>query len=239
MILLNKHRAGNFTSSQVHRLMGQPAKAKTYIQECNFERQLGRPLGTEASTRPIAWGHLCEYRVFNDLLGTEYTLTSKATILHPEIECWAGSPEGLKGSNIVYDIKGLQLKAFCEIVEIIEKNDPELLKADFPDKYWQLVSNSCLLDVTHAELIVYCPYRSELDDIRKQCENLDDFDLQKQLYWIAGANDEEMAFIPDGGYYKNLNKILFEVPQSDKETLTNKILECEKLLIKRPIPQLA
>lgn len=230
MILLNKNRAGNFTSSQVHRLMGQPAKAKTYIKECNYERVLGRSLGTEVSTRPIAWGHLCEYRVFNDLLGTEYTLTSKATILHPTIKCWAGSPEGLKGSNTVYDIKGLQLKAFCEVVDIIEANDVQRLKDEFPEKFWQLVSNSCLLDVTHAELIVYCPYKSELDAIRKLTENLEDWDLQKQLYWVSTADDEELAYLPDGGYYKNLNHLTFEVPQSDKDALTEKILECEKLL---------
>lgn len=230
-MILNEYRVGNFTSSEVHRLMDTPAKAKTYIKECNMERRLGRSLDTEVSTRPIAWGHLCEHRVFNDLLGTEYTLTSKATILHPTIKCWAGSPEGLKGSNTVYDIKGLQLKAFCEVVDIMKFGDPEKLKEVKPDKFWQLVSNACLLDVAFAELIVYCPYKSELDAIRKLTENLDDWDLQKQLYWVSTASDEELAYLPDGGFYKNLNHFVFEVPQTDKDALSAKIQECEKLLI--------
>lgn len=230
-MILNQDRIGNITSSNCWKLFATPAKVKTYIKELNYERSLGRSLSTETSTRPMAWGKLNEIRVFNDLLDTEYTLTSKTTVLHPEIKCWAGSPEGLKGKNTVYDIKCPQLKSFCELVEIIEKQDTEFFKTECPEYYYQLVSNSILLNTSHAELIVYCPYQGELEPIRKLAANLDDWELQSQLYWLERSSDEELPYLPNNGNYTNLNKFLFEVPQADKDALTEKIQECEKLLI--------
>jgi len=232
----SKVRIGNFTSSGMGKLFATPAKIKTYIKELNFERKLGRSLTKEVSTRDIAWGHLCESFVFSNLLDESYTLTSSTSILHPTIKSWAGSPEGKKGETVVYDIKAFQLKKFCEIIETFETNDPEQLKEEFPSEFWQLVSNVILLSteekpIIQAELIVYCPYQSELDALRKFADELDDFELQKQLYWLAGASDEEMSYVIDGGNYSNINKFLFEVTEKDKKTLTDKILEYEKQLI--------
>jgi hypothetical protein len=96
-----KSRIGNFTSSEIVALMSNGkgsmfgAPAKTYIEECNMERRLGRSITTEINARAISWGKLVERRAF-DLLGIEYTLNSDETLTHPEIEFWAGSPDGFK-----------------------------------------------------------------------------------------------------------------------------------------------
>lgn len=93
--------------------------------------------------------------------------------------------------------------------------------------YWQLVSNSILNNTRYAELIVGVPYYSEMPKVKMLADGNPD------CYWIAMAGDDELPFLPDGGYYKNLNIIRFEVPKEDKEFLTNKVIEASKLLIDR------
>ena len=69
----NKNRAGNFTSSDIHKLTstgrgihGFGAPAITYIEEKNIERRMGVSIKQEAYSRPMAWGHLMEAWVFKD-----------------------------------------------------------------------------------------------------------------------------------------------------------------------------
>lgn len=222
----NKNRVGNFTSSQVYRLMGAPKPCATYIAECNLERKLSRSLGTEVFSKPTAWGKHCEKRVF-DLLDIDYTLCSQETILHPEISFWAGSPDGVR-KDAVIDIKcPYTLKSFCELVEIKSAED---LKADYPDYYWQLVSNAILTGKTIAELIVYAPYESELNTLRKMCEDVSPDEL-RNVYWINNSLDEELPFLIDGGTYKNVNVLRFDISTDDIEKLTETIKEKGKLLI--------
>jgi hypothetical protein len=225
MISTNKNRFGNFTSSQVSKLMGTPKPCKTYIQERNMERKLGRSLGKEVSSRPTSWGKLVEKRVF-DLLGIEYSFCSQETIDHPTIESWKGSPDGFKGDAVI-DIKCPQLKKFCELVEI---TTAEQLKEDEPAFYWQLVSNAVLLNKQFAELIVYVPYQSELDTIRIMCEDVD-VDQLRDVYWINNSSDEELPFLVEGGHYINLNVLRFEVSEVDKKALESTIIEKSKELI--------
>lgn len=224
----NQNRIGNITSSNCWKLFATPAKVKTYITELKYERRLGRPLSTEVEARPLTWGKLCESVAFN-LIGTEYTLNSHDTLCHPEIPQWTGTPDGQK-KDCVHDIKcPYTLKSFCELVEIIESGDPEKLKSDKPEYYWQLVSNSVLLGTTHAELIVYCPYFEDLGVIKHAAQNVQAQDLYK-YYWIGSANEEELPYIIKGGEYSDINKFMFEVPQSDKDLLVKKITETLKLI---------
>ena len=121
----NVQRVGNFTSSEIVALMssdksgkGFGAPALTYISETNMERLLGRSLTDEVSSRPMSWGTLLEERVF-DLLGLNYTYSSKVTDVHPEISYWAGSKDGTneEGEKAVIDIKcPITLKSFVGLV---------------------------------------------------------------------------------------------------------------------------
>lgn len=237
-ILNNEKRIGNFTSSEIWKLtlFGKGGnlfgeKATTYIKEKNFERKLGLSIGTESNAKPLTWGKHLEFRVF-DMLGAEYELTSQLTKVHPEFDCWAGSADCVKHGasriNTLPDIKcPFTRKSFCELLEC---NNGEDLKREFPEYYWQLVSNAVLNNCANAELIVYMPYQSELNDIRESTGGIDT--LQRNLLWINSAEDEELPYLKDGGLFKNINIIPIEVPLSDIEFLTNRVKHASKLLIK-------
>lgn len=227
--------------------LGVPAL--TYIEECNMERRLGRCLENEVDARPLSWGTLCEPVVF-DLLPTSYRICSKETIDHETIPYWKGSPDAEKydEGHTVVDFKCPQtLKSFCQLVDLWTLGGMDAIRFGYEDKskeinldkhkdgekfYWQIVSNGILTKAKHGELIVYCPYQRELDTIRNLAVN----SLESRFKWIAFANDEEMPFLNEGGYYKNLNVMRFEIPVVDKIALHERVVEAGKKLI--PSPQL-
>lgn len=233
-ITKNTLRIGNFTSSEIHRLTGS-GKSKdsfgkvfeTYVKEKNYERKLGRSLSTESGAKPLTWGKFCEFRAFN-LLGTEYILNSQETDLHPTIKFWSGSCDGIKSDGkTVIEIKcPFTLKAFCELIECETGED---VKTNFPEYYWQILSNAIIKGCDKAELIVYVPYLSELEEIREETGGIDT--LQKQFAWINFSENEELPYIVDGGYYKNINIIKFDINKDDVDFLTQRVIEAGKLLI--------
>lgn len=245
----NQPRIGAFTSSEIVALLSKDKSGKgfgkpalTYIQECNMERRLGRSLTDEVNAHPLIWGKLIEGRVF-DFLGLEYTLTSTDTITHPTIPFWAGSPDGGKYQpKTVIDIKcPITLKSFCQLVDAGLAGGIEQIREDHKDGdkyYWQLVSNAILTGSDRAELIVYMPYQSELADIRHLAAGVDAA-LMGKHYWIAMAMDDELPFLLDGGYYKNLNVFGFDVPEADKKLLTDCVLRAGEMLIDPSKPKKA
>jgi hypothetical protein len=246
----NKLRIGNFTSSEIVALTkkdkkgtGFGAPAITYIEETNMERRLGRSLTDEVNARPLIWGKLLEPRVFN-LLGLEYVLTSQDTSQHPTIPYWSGSKDGIKHDpgKTVMDIKcPMTLKSFCQLVQPLydgltgldAMNAVRENHKDGDKYYWQLVSNACIENTRFAELIVYMPYYSELADIRMMVQNIAGDQMAKH-YWIAMANEDELPFLLEDGYYKNINIIRFEVPESDKKLLTELVKKGGEMLINEP-----
>jgi len=237
----NTPRIGNFTSSEIGNLMkkdrsgkGFGAPALTYIEECNMERRLGRSITDEVSARPLLWGKLLEERAF-DLLGLEYTLTSKDTITHPAIPYWAGSPDGGKDEpKTVVDIKcPITLKSFCQLVDNFKEGGMDQVRAEHKDGdkyYWQIVSNAILTGSDNGELIVYMPYRSELADIRMMVQLLPG-EIIGKYYCVATAMDDELPYLLDGGYYRNVNILSFPIPDADKKALTDAVLRAGEMLV--------
>lgn len=239
----NQRRIGNFTSSEIVALTkkdkkgtGFGAPAITYIEECKMERRLGRSLTTELDARATSWGSLVENRVF-DLLGLEYRLCSKETLLHPDIPCWAGSPDGDK-KNTVPDFKcPLTLKSFCQLVDPVYEGleGMDAMKCireghkDGEKFYWQIVSNACIKKYDYGELIVYMPYLAELLEIKEMARH----DHSGKYKWIDYADINELPYLLPGGYYKNLNVIRFEIPKEDKEHLTECVKKAGKLLVEK------
>lgn len=237
---MNAIRNGNFTSSEIYNLTktdrsgkGFGVPAITYIEECNMERRLGRSLSDESNARPLSWGKCLEPIAFNKL-GFDYELKSSETIIHPDIPYWVGSPDGVKNPSTVFDIKcPITLKSFCQLVGPVAKNDPEIngidhIRNDHKDGekyYWQLVSNAILTGSDYAELIVYVPYQTDLDEIRLIA-------LDEDRYrWIANAEDTDIPYLVPGGFYKDINIIGFIVPESDKQLLTDCVIRAGKMLI--------
>lgn len=235
---MNPIRIGRFTSSQIYLLLtsdrtgkefGKPALE--YIAEVNMERRLQRRLGTDTNSKPTSWGDLVERRVF-ELLPLQYTLSSAETIVHPDYDFWAGSPDGGKHDEgrTAFDIKcPFTLKSFCEAVDC--KDEQEFrLKHSFGYKYyWQLVSNSILLNTTYAEMITYCPYKSELAEIKEMASNYDGD--QNKIAWLNWATDDDLPWLPNDGYYKNLNILRWKVGDEDKHLLAEAVIKASKLLI--------
>ena len=222
---MNPIRSGRFTSSSMHPLMksdrsgnGFGAPALTYIEEKAYERRLGRSLSTEVNARPTLWGKCLEPMAFSRL-PIEYELTSDKTLQHPLYPFWVGSPDGVSDSA-VFDIKcPYTLKSFCKLV------DPQTDLKDYaPEYYWQLVSNAILTMKSEAELIVFCPFKKDLDEIRLRALDNDDF------RFIQYLDDREMPYLIEGGYYRDLNFICFTVPKADIDALTERVEMAEVLL---------
>lgn len=230
---MNNKRLARFTSSQIGKLMtyGKDGKsfgkpALTYIEEKQMEKKSGRFLNSETSSRPTSWGKLVEQQAFN-LLGLEYKITSEDTIIHPDIPLWVGSPDGVK-EDTVFDIKcPYTLKSFFRLVACKTIDEVRAKCDDGELYYWQLVSNAILTDKRYAELIVYCPYKEELDDIRELASNFDG--NQNKYAWIGFGADEDLPHIIKGNHYNNLNIIRFEVSEEDKKALFNRVIESVNL----------
>lgn len=231
-------RTGRFTSGNIARLMslgrdnisfGKPAF--TYIAEKNMERRLGRTLATGTDTRPIAWGRVLQHRAFQ-LLGAGYWFNMQ-TIAHPvHGSFWAGTPDMQKfdtGATVVEVKCPFTMKSFCQLADCTNIDEVREEHPDGETYYWQLVSNAILTGAQHAELVAYCPYRSELPAIRKHAPAADTGACKTN--WISAATDDELPWLPDGGYYKNLHIIRFAIDDTDRQLLTEKVIEASNLLV--------
>lgn len=222
---MNNERYGNFSSSEIWKLMTNGrakdtlgAPALTYIKDKAIEKKLGRSIGEFAFSKSTSWGTMVEQRVF-ELLGIEYSIVSKERLAHPTIENWVGAPD-IVTNEIVGDIKCLWLRSFTAIYDI---NEAEVLKSEYPEYYWQLVSNAILTNKNDAELIIYCPYQSELQSIRELA-------AMEGIKWIEYATDSELPYLLEGNYYKNIKKIVFTIPEEDKAALTERVIKANEII---------
>lgn len=228
------------------------AGAMTYISECNNERRLGRSISNESAAHPLTWGKACERRVF-DLLGTSYAEVSQESLVHPKIDYWTGSPDGTIESDAgltVVEVKSpFTLGSFCTLVNPIYfgLEGLEAMKAireGFTDKtgmvhpkhkegdtyYWQIISNAILTGAKFAEFVVFCPLFSTLNEIRSIAQDMPP-EVLGAYYWLANSGNDDIPWLVDGGFYQSLNKIRFEVPEEDKQLLTERVKLAGQLLI--------
>ena len=234
-MLDNTKRFGRFTSSNIYKLLtlnkakdGFGVPAQTYIAEKKMELEFGRSIEKTAGSREMEWGKLGESRVFQ-ILGTEYEDMHDTTIQHPKYECWAGSPDCIRHSEVkrVAEIKcPFTHKSFYNLVRSFERGGIEEVRNvhdSGENYYWQCVSNAILSECTNAELIIYMPYQKELDEIRLESSNFG-------FPWIGFAVDSDLPYINNVGMFKNLNHLEFDIPQSDIDLLTNSVIKASKLL---------
>lgn len=210
------------------------APAKTYIQEKIWERKLGRSINVEKQTNAMLWGHLLEPMV-NDLLPSEYRLTSKKRFAHSEIENWNGMPD-LITKDTVADIKCPEPKAFMQLLDIFEAENKStdikgnIFKEENPEYFWQLVSNGILTGRNIAELVVFMPKENRLTEILGLCENEEDFKMQEKFKRIFYAPVESLALMPDDCELNELNIFTFEIQEADKLLLAAKVQQANTYL---------
>lgn len=257
--MLSPSRTGNFTSSGIVALttqgkvkgtFGKPAF--TYIEKKNKERRLGRPITKDFDAKSTSWGNLIEQRAF-DLLSTDYVMCSKVTLEHPIITYWKGTPDAYKEVDnlitIVDEKCPFTLDSFCDLVDAYKEEGKVIHKAltieavranhkEGDTYYWQIISNACLIEaktglkVTKGELIIYVPYKSELEAIRDLASSAGEGG--EYTKWINFASDEQLPHLIDGGRYKNINIIEFDIPNFDKEFLKSCVLKGGELLEEIP-----
>lgn len=241
-ILNNALRLGCFTSSEIVALTkinkdgSFKTTALTYINKKNQERRLGRSLEKEVTAKPTSWGLALEPILFN-LLGLEYAHQSQETVRHPHFDFLAGSVDGIKHDEgkTVLDYKcPWTLESFCTLVEPIVLGLEGIEAINWlrknhdkgEDYYWQLVNNSIIHNTKYAELIVFVPYQSQLAEIKQSVDG------DGKYYFINMALENELPYLPDGGYYKNISIIRFKVPAEDKNFLIQQVIKAGQLLIK-------
>jgi hypothetical protein len=243
-IRTNPMRLGKITSSQIASLMSEPTAAAkkegqiigkpglTYISEKNMERRLGLPLTADINARPTSWGKLVEAYVFQQL-GTEYQDFFDKTFPHPTIDCWCGSPDGVKHDDgkTVVDIKSpVTRKSFCQLSDCKTIEEVREAHTEGDTYYYQLISNAIIMDCRYAELIIFMPYFEQISEI-VELASRNDTPAQKNYYWIANCTSyEELPYILKDGYYKNIHTIRFEVTDEMKAALTNRVVISSGLL---------
>lgn len=228
--------SGNFNSSSIWKLTKLARNKKdfgtqalSYIQEKKYERRLGRYLSSDVSARPLDWGNVCESLAF-DRISMGWTLTSQDGYRkHPQIECWTGIKDITKDFEIG-DIKcPYTLNSFCQLYEALEiKDDAEMIEAlkglqDGYKYYWQLVSGAILDGVQRATLAIFCPYKSELKEVREKA-------TADGVTWLNYMTDEQLPYLIEGEGYENVFERSFEIPKEEIEFLTNQVRKAEQLL---------
>ena len=240
-IIENTNRIGNLTSSKIGVLMGKgkgengfSATALTYIKEVNLERKLGRSIKTDAYSKEMAWGTFLQDYVFHNHLEFGWLLCPDVTDVHPTIDYWAGSKDLFMPDVKIGEIKCYQPKNFAEYADALMTGDTDIIKESHPNEYWQGVSNAIINGVSKAELVLFMPYKKELNAIRELAEAYDGADQWKYRF-ISESEDYSLAHLPNNGYYKNLVRFEFEVPQEDIDTLTEKVQLAGSMLIERKV----
>lgn len=208
---------------------GLGAPALKYIKQVGYEMNLGRSVSRDFSSVETSWGNFCERRAFK-LVDTSYQdVTRQGRLFHDTIKHYSGVPDFLKGFDTVADCKcPFNMEKFCDKMKALE--DYGDFKKEFPEDFWQLVSNVVLLranglQIDHIEAINYVPYISELPEIRLDAEG------DKSMKWLEWTSDDGLPWLPDKGKLKNLNTHTFRVMERDVNEWTERITYCvDKLL---------
>jgi hypothetical protein len=251
-----KKRNGNFSSSAIYKLASKGRGAltidnigssfNTYVKEKKREGKLRRSISNSVNTRPIIWGKVFELYIFGKKLDTSFEDMNRiGRITHAEYDQWTGIPDTFRRNDLVVgDIKSpSSLTKFCDLIENTTEG-LQSFKSNHPDYYWQLVSSAILTGVDKAELLFYIPYLSELKDIKQFVVNIQEEDLPLdlelfQIEWISheitaylefGKKPIQIPYLPNACEYKDFNTFVFDVPQEDKDFLTERVkMAIEKL----------
>ena len=220
-------RMGVFTSSEISSLMkSDNTKEKkpgapfyTYRDDVASERYLGSSAKQNADSFACEYGSLVENYVpivvNDDSISFGY---SDCTISHPDDEFknwWRGTPDG-QSKDAVIEIKcPVTAKSYFNLLGITADE----LKKENPKYYWQIVSNAILTGKDKAELIVFFPNSDDLENIR-QMNN----DIAEPSYRIdINIHNGSAPCLADDKKHLNLYRLKFDVPQGDKDALTERV----------------
>lgn len=191
-----KQRLGLFTSSEIYKLMGTPRSksevftdtAKTYIMQKVAERLTGVRDETP-TTKAMQWG------IDNEPLAKEWVgkingweIHETSFVKHPTLN-YGGSGDGwIREIDAAIEVKCLNTANHLQ--EVRYSVTSEDLKANYPNRYWQLTSDTYLRGCS---AMVMCWFDPRLDNdfglmIRKY--EVSEIDINFMLEKIAAAEEE-------------------------------------------------
>lgn len=236
----DKNRVAHFTSSKVPVLTlngrgkyGFGGGAITYIEQRAMELDLGRGIDLPLNKWEVNWGKVWEPYVYWQL-GAEYKMCIDQSKEHPDYHFWSGAKD-FKIPNGVSELKCYQMEKFYKYTKCLLKKDIQLLKENFKEEYWQIVSNACIDNVKFGEAISFMPTEEMLLEMKDLIENSDY--VEKQLKddpfkykFIVDRPLWDLPFIPEHSKFPSMTKFRFEVPQEDKDFLTERVIKANELL---------
>lgn len=206
----------------------------TYAEEVAIERLTKVPVQPEINAKSLAWGSLMECVVYDQAIPDTdmYFLVHKKTILHPKMgNIWSGTPD-LISPKKTGEIKCHFRKNYVLFYAALKSRNIEFIKRQFPQAYWQLVSNCILTKKKVGELVGFIPKKSEL---LKIFEAIQDTDFLKKAnleehnyFYYQPEYIESHPYLADDAEIDNFVTFEFEIPQDDKIFLTQRFKMFEK-----------
>lgn len=242
-----KERIGNFTSSNIYRLVGTPAVRETYLKEKRAERALGRSVDTGAYSQSMTFGKVMEAYFFMQEkyfpTGSGYNLCNKETQVHPKFPFWVGSCD-VEGKQDAGEIKCFYPKEYYNLSSaLIKLNEGKMtieqFKKDWKEVYWQVVSNGIILNKPMCTIFVYTPTKEELEDCILMLEETAfaekiGLDPWMVRFMIEAKEKNELYKLPyldpEKTDWPNMVKHTFQPAAEDVILLTKSVIEAEKLL---------
>lgn len=160
-------RCGFFSSSENWKLIGTGKKnpftevGMTYIKNKLGEKITGIPIESQDSKATL-WGKTYE-PMAREWYCKKYGMVVDEVgfMTHPTIKNFGGSPDGLTykvGSG--NDAGNLEIKCpmvYANHIDHLRIKSAEYFKAEFPDKYWQCVSNMVVCGLTYTDFVSFDP----------------------------------------------------------------------------------
>lgn len=220
-ITQTKSRIGNYTSSQIYRLMGSKRVKETYKEEKELERKIKMAIKEDVGSRSSNWGTIMEYYVNENYLPIGWNAWTSGTIESKEFENWSGTPD-IYSEDAIGDIKCYGRKKFAQMASVIALNDLEIFKKQFPDTYWQLTSNAALADKNKCMVLIYLPYEKELDDIANWVANYE-IDHPWKYRFISESESWELPCQSNDSDFDNVITFEWYLVKEDVEALKNEL----------------
>lgn len=221
-ITQRKSRIGHYTSSQIYRLMGTKRVKETYQEEIELEKRLKTAIKEDGGSRASNWGTIMEFYVNENYLPIGWNAWIEGTIESKEFDNWSGTPD-IYSQEGIGDIKCYGRKKFAKMASIIEQNDLELFKKEFPDTYWQLTSNAALADKSKCMLLTYLPYEKELNDIANWVSNYE-IDQPWKYRFISESESWELPCQSNESDFDNVISFEWELVKEDVEALKKELV---------------
>jgi hypothetical protein len=225
----NDVRTGRFTSSTIIDLMSNGRKADEvgapFYAACKrvaAEKIFGTKAKSSGESFSCEWGSLAEIYVCESVLKPEdFTVGfSDCPIIHPDKEFsgwWSGTPDALIKDRIAEIKCPTSSERFFDLFGITAQEMKNGDKSHEAKYYWQMVSNAIIAKKDYAELVVFMPTKKDLEAIKEMNR---DGALSFRIEW---ASDDKFPCLSEEVGDLRLYRMVFKVPQEDKDALTNRV----------------